>query len=124
MKWIWQSQAWPGFGYDRVVVETASADAMAAIGEVRGMRRGLSLEECNAQISGASGPTATRDLAALERAGILQRSAAGGRSTVYRIVTECSLQIRSVTPNLQGRNPGSIGGVSVFGKALFLFDCP
>jgi len=41
-----------------------------------------------AKISGVSGPTATRDLVALERAGALCRSAAGGRSTVYRIVLE------------------------------------
>jgi len=88
MKWIWQSPAWPRFGYDRVVFETASADAMAAIGGVRGMRRGLSLEECNAKISGAPGPTATRDLAALARAGILRRSEVGGRSTIYHIIVD------------------------------------
>jgi Fic family protein len=37
------------------------------------------------KIAKVSGPTATRDLAALERAGALTRSAAGGRSTLYRI---------------------------------------
>lgn len=37
------------------------------------------------KISKVSGPTATRDLAALERAGAVTRSAAGGRSTFYRI---------------------------------------
>ena len=41
-----------------------------------------------AKITKVSGPTATRDLVALEKAGALQRSEAGGRSTVYRIVFE------------------------------------
>ncbi|MEX0350792.1 MAG: Fic family protein [Paracoccaceae bacterium] len=35
------------------------------------------------KIAGTSAPTATRDLVALERAGVLTRSDAGGRSTVY-----------------------------------------
>jgi Fic family protein len=38
-----------------------------------------------AKIARVSGPTATRDLAAMERAGALTRSEAGGRSTHYRI---------------------------------------
>jgi Fic family protein len=37
------------------------------------------------KIAKVSGPTATRDLAALERAGAVTRSEAGGRSTFYRI---------------------------------------
>jgi Fic family protein len=41
-----------------------------------------------AKITGVSGPTATRDLTALEHIGALERSAAGGRSTVYRIVLD------------------------------------
>ncbi|SMO97586.1 Fic family protein [Paracoccus laeviglucosivorans] len=38
-----------------------------------------------ARISGASGPTATRDLNALVAIGVLSRSEAGGRSTAYTI---------------------------------------
>lgn len=37
------------------------------------------------RIAGTSGPTATRDLVAMEQAGVLTRSEAGGRSTVYWI---------------------------------------
>ena len=44
-----------------------------------------------AKISGASGPTATRDLVALERSRILRRSEAGGRSTIYRVIINLSL---------------------------------
>ena len=39
-----------------------------------------------AKISGASPATATRDLTAMENAGVLERTKAGGRSTSYRIV--------------------------------------
>ena len=45
MSWIWQTRAWPRFDYDRTAVEIALADAMAAIGEIKGMQRGLSAEE-------------------------------------------------------------------------------
>ena len=45
MTWIWQSRAWPRFDYDRAAVETALADAMAAIGEIRGLQRGLGAED-------------------------------------------------------------------------------
>lgn len=38
-----------------------------------------------ARITGVSGPTATRDLVAMERAGALARAEAGGRSTFYHI---------------------------------------
>ncbi|MEI4473777.1 Fic family protein [Frigidibacter sp. MR17.24] len=41
-----------------------------------------------ARIAGVSGPTATRDLAALAEAGVLRRSEAGGRSTSYAIVLD------------------------------------
>jgi Fic family protein len=37
------------------------------------------------EMANVSGPTATRDLAALERAGAVTRSEAGGRSTFYQI---------------------------------------
>jgi Fic family protein len=46
--------------------------------------QGISARSC-AKIAKVSGPTATRDLAAMERAGALTRSEAGGRSTHYRI---------------------------------------
>jgi Fic family protein len=38
------------------------------------------------KITGAASATATRDLAALEGAGVLQRSQAGGRSTQYEVL--------------------------------------
>lgn len=41
-----------------------------------------------ARIAGVSGPTATRDLAALAASGALVRSDAGGRSTVYHLAME------------------------------------
>ncbi len=50
-------------------------------GEER-MAQGLSAKSYR-KITGVSGPTATRDLSALERAGVVVRSEAGGRSTVY-----------------------------------------
>ena len=54
-----------------------------AQGETR-IAQGLSARSYS-KISKVSGPTATRDLAALERAGAVTRSAAGGRSTFYQI---------------------------------------
>ena len=37
------------------------------------------------KIAKVSGPTATRDLGAMERGGVMRRSESGGRSTVYWI---------------------------------------
>ena len=54
-----------------------------AQGEVR-ITQGISARSY-AKMARVSGPTATRDLAAMERAGALTRSKAGGRSTHYRI---------------------------------------
>ena len=54
-----------------------------AKGEVR-VAQGISAKSYS-KIAKVSGPTATRDLAALERAGALTRSMEGGRSTFYRI---------------------------------------
>lgn len=54
-----------------------------AQGEVR-IAQGISARSY-AKMARVSGPTATRDLAAMERAGALTRSEAGGRSTHYRI---------------------------------------
>jgi Fic family protein len=52
-------------------------------GEVR-VAQGISARSYT-KMARVSGPTATRDLAAMERAGALTRSEAGGRSTHYRI---------------------------------------
>jgi Fic family protein len=52
-------------------------------GEMR-IAQGISARSY-AKMAKVSGPTATRDLAAMERAGALKRSEAGGRSTFYRI---------------------------------------
>jgi Fic family protein len=57
--------------------------AVFAQGETR-VAQGISARSYS-KIAKVSGPTATRDLAALERAGVVTRSAAGGRSTFYRI---------------------------------------
>ena len=48
------------------------------------LEQGLSAKSYS-KIAKVSGPTATRDLGAMERAGALRRSEAGGRSTVYWI---------------------------------------
>ena len=45
MSQIWQSRAWPRFDHDADVVASRLADAMAAIGEIRGLQRGLSTDE-------------------------------------------------------------------------------
>jgi Fic family protein len=54
-----------------------------AQGELR-VAQGISARSYS-KIAKVSGPTATRDLAGLERAGAVTRSDAGGRSTFYRI---------------------------------------
>jgi Fic family protein len=54
-----------------------------AQGELR-VAQGISASSYS-KIAKVSGPTATRDLAGLERAGAVTRSDAGGRSTFYRI---------------------------------------
>lgn len=58
-------------------------ETLFAQGRVR-LEEGLSAKSYS-KIAKVSGPTATRDLGAMERAGALNRSEAGGRSTVYWI---------------------------------------
>ncbi len=64
--------------------QRAVLERLFAQGPLR-IENGLSARSY-AKIARVSGATATRDLVALERAGALRRSEAGGRSTTYRIV--------------------------------------
>ena len=63
--------------------QTAVLQTLFAQGETR-VEQGLSARSYG-KTAKVSGPTATRDLAALERAGAATRSDSGGRSTYYRI---------------------------------------
>ena len=64
--------------------QTKALEALFAQGSER-VALGLSAKSYR-KITGAASATTTRDLAALEGAGVLRRSDAGGRSTQYEVL--------------------------------------
>ena len=71
--------------FDNALSERQKAVLQAIFAQGKGrLEQGLSAKSYS-KIAKVSGPTATRDLGAMERIGVLRRSESGGRSTVYWI---------------------------------------